>query len=301
MESSASETATTERLQKLLAAAGLGSRRHCEEYIRAGRVTVDGRVVTELGVKVDPNRQHVAVDGERLRIQRKVYYLVNKPAGCLCTTSDPAGRPRVIDLLPPSDLRLFTVGRLDEHTEGLLLVTNDGDLAHRLAHPRFRVERVYRALVAGTPSPEVLHDLERGLHFAEGKFRVRKARILKTKGRSTVLELVLTEGRNREVRRLLARVGHKVMALKRIAFGPLKLANLEPGAYRPLRQEELAQLRAFVAGKLRPIRSRQRRSAPLGHKPRRKQGGTPRAESAGGGVARGRWPGSHPKPRKRNP
>ena len=257
----ATPTAHPERLQKLLAAAGLGSRRHCEEYILAGRVTVDGQVVTQLGVKVDPARQQVAVDGQRLRIQKKVYYLVNKPAGYLCTTADPAGRPRVIDLLPPSEARLFTVGRLDENTEGLLLVTNDGELAHRLAHPRYQVERVYRALVAGVPTLDVLKELERGLHFAEGKFRVRRARILKTKGRGTILELVLTEGQNREVRRLLARVGHKVMALKRIAFGPLKLADLAPGAFRPLRREEIAELHDFVAGKFVAGKHRSRRVA----------------------------------------
>lgn len=250
-----------ERLQKVLASAGLGSRRHCEEYILAGRVTVDGEVVTQLGVKVDLQRQQVAVDGERLRPHKKVYYLVNKPPGYLSTTADPAGRPRAIDLVPPSEARLFTVGRLDETTEGLLLVTNDGELAHRLAHPRFQVQRVYRALVAGVPTQESLNELQRGIHFAEGKFRVRAVRIVKSQGRSAVLELVLTEGQNREVRRLLARVGHKVMALKRIAFGPLKLADLEPGAYRPLRLDEVRELHDFTSGQRRPPGVRGRRQS----------------------------------------
>jgi 23S rRNA pseudouridine2605 synthase len=268
-----------ERLQKLLAAAGLGSRRHCEEYIRAGRVTIDGETVTQLGVKVDPARQHVAVDGERLRPQKKVYYLVHKPAGTLSTTSDPSGRPRVIDLVPPTDARLFTVGRLDENTEGLILVTNDGDLAHRLAHPRFQVERVYRALVAGHPSVAVLDELRRGMHFAEGKFRVRDARIVKPQGKGTILELVLTEGQNREVRRLLARVGHKVMALKRVAFGPLRLADLERGAYRPLRAEEVAELHDWVRGERRSRPARQqgppRERRPPRHAPVRVAGPRP--------------------------
>ncbi|HUQ72480.1 MAG TPA: pseudouridine synthase [Planctomycetaceae bacterium] len=237
-----------ERLQKVLAAAGLGSRRHCEEYIVAGRVCIDGQVASQLGVKVDLDRQKVTVDGERIKPQTKRYYLVHKPTGCLCTNDDPAGRTRVVDLLPPSDTRLFTVGRLDENTEGLLLVTNDGDLAHRLAHPKFQVERVYRVLVAGHPDQKILDDLQQGLHFAEGKFRVRQARKLKTQGQSTLLELVLTEGQNREVRRMFARVGHKVMLLQRIQFGPLRLSGMEPGEFRPLRPQELDKLRELVTG-----------------------------------------------------
>jgi len=236
-----------ERLQKVLAAAGLASRRHCEEYILDGRVTVDGKVVTTLGIKVDPHAQKVCVDGERIRVEKKQYFLVNKPPGIVSTNADPQGRPRVIDLLPPWKGRLFSVGRLDEGSEGLLLVTNDGDLAHRLAHPKFQVERVYRALVAGIPTEDVLRQLRQGLFFTEGKFRVRDVRKIKSSLQSTVLELVLTEGQNREIRRLLARVGHKVMKLKRIAFGPLRLGDLVSGGYRPLTSAELSQLRAFAA------------------------------------------------------
>lgn len=288
------ESSHSERLQKLLAAAGLGSRRHCEEFILAGRVTVDGQTVTQLGVKVDPDRQQVAVDGERLRPQRKVYYLVNKPSGCLCTTSDPSGRPRVVDLVPPSEARLFTVGRLDENTEGLILVTNDGELAHRLAHPRFQVERVYRALVAGHPSGEVLDNLRRGMHFSEGKFRARDVRIVKPQGKGTILELVLTEGQNREVRRLLARVGHKVMALKRIAFGPLRLADLDPGAYRPLRADEINELHDWINGKRRPPRPPLHRKGPprdrrtMQHAPPRSSGPRPHGRPRKGAPPRGR-------------
>ena len=236
-----------ERLQKVLASAGLASRRHCEEYILAGRVTVDGKVVSALGIKVDPETQKVCVDGERIKIDRRQYFLVNKPAGVISTNADPNGRTRVIDLLPPWKGRLFTVGRLDEGSEGLLLVTNDGDLAHRLAHPKFQVERVYRALVAGTPNDEILQQLRQGLYFAEGKFRVRDVRRIKNSIKSTVLELVLTEGQNREIRRMLARVGHKVMKLKRVAFGPLRLGELITGAYRPLTPIELKTLQQFVA------------------------------------------------------
>lgn len=238
-----------ERLQKLLASAGFGSRRACEELITTGRVTIDGKTVTELGTRANIETQKVAVDGDRLKVHRKLYYLVNKPPGCLCTNSDPAGRTRVIDLLPPSDARLFTVGRLDEGTEGLLLVTNDGELAHRLAHPKFQVERVYKATIAGVPTSETLDELRRGFFFDEGKFKVRDLRNIRPKGSSTILDVVMTEGQNREVRRLFARVGHKVMQLRRIAFGPLKLGDLELGAYRPLRSEELQGLIEFSNGK----------------------------------------------------
>ncbi|MBC8117215.1 MAG: rRNA pseudouridine synthase, partial [Candidatus Saccharimonas sp.] len=183
---------STERLQKVLASAGLASRRHCEEYIVEGRVTVDGKTVRALGIKVDPDTQKVCVDGERIKPEKKRHYLVNKPPGVHCTNADPMGRTRVIDLLPPTSGRLFTVGRLDEGSEGLILVTNDGELAHKLAHPKFQVERLYRALIAGTPTDEILSQLRQGLYFTEGKFRVRDIRRIKTNGNATIVEVVLT-------------------------------------------------------------------------------------------------------------
>lgn len=255
-----------ERLQKVLASAGLGSRRHCEEYIVAGRVMIDGQVASNLGVRVNPETQKITVDGERVKVQTKKYFLLNKPTGCLCTNSDPRGRTRVIDLLPPMETRLFSVGRLDENTEGLLLVTNDGELAHRLAHPRFQVERVYRVLVAGQPTAEVLDQLQQGIYFAEGKFRLRQAKKLKTKGMSTLLEVVITEGQNREVRRMFARLGHKVMSLQRIQFGALRLGDLAPAEYRPLRPQEIDRLRELVASG-GPIRPKARRPPPAGSRP----------------------------------
>lgn len=247
---------TTERLQKVLASAGLASRRHCEDYILEGRVTVDGQVVKTLGIRVDVEKQRVCVDGERVKLQRRRHFLLNKPSGVHCTNDDPMRRTKVIDLLPPDYGRLFTVGRLDENSEGLILVTNDGELAHRLAHPRFQVERIYRALVAGTPTDEVLRELRQGMYFTEGKFRVRDIRRIKVSGRSTVVEVVLTEGQNREVRRLFARVGHKVMKLKRIGFGPLRLGDMPTGAYRPLTPAEIKILEQFAATSpsLRPTR-----------------------------------------------
>jgi 23S rRNA pseudouridine2605 synthase len=232
-----------ERLQKVLAAAGLGSRRQCEELILAGRVEIDHEVVTELGTRVDPDKQAIRVDGVRLPRAQRVYYAVNKPKGALCTNRDPSGRPRVIDLVPSREKRLFTVGRLDMHSEGLILVTNDGELANRLTHPRYGVEKTYRVLVAGHPTREQISQLRRGVHLAEGLARVAGVRINSRYKQSTNLEMVLTEGRNREIRRLLARMGHKVLSLVRIAIGPVRLGNLAPGDYRRLSRQEIQTLR----------------------------------------------------------
>ncbi len=269
------------RLQRLLAMAGVGSRRHCEEFILAGRVTVDRQTVSELGVRVDPARQVVRLDGERIATERQVYYILNKPIGFLCTNADPAGRSRVIDLFPKMRERLFTVGRLDEHSQGLLLVTNDGALAHQLAHPRFRVPKVYRVQVVGVPNRELLDKLRSGMYFAEGKFQVEGVKLVRVKAGNAQLELVLTEGQNREIRRLLARLGHKVLRLERIALGPLKLGPLVVGEYRALTPAELQELRRFAAG--------ERGAARRGKPPRRK--GAARARPArGSGSAAGKGP-----------
>lgn len=234
------------RLQKVLASAGIGSRRHCEEYIVEGRVTIDGKLVRELGTRVDPAKQKIHLDGELVRIEPKRYFLLNKPPGYVCTNNDPSGRPRAIDLVPQDGPRLFTVGRLDENSCGLLLVTNDGELANRLAHPRYGFEKRYQVQVVGKPTRETLGKLKEGMYFADGKFSVKGIKQLKTKGQSTFLELVLTEGQNREIRRLLARVGHKVIHLQRVGFGPLKLSRLGEGKYRPLKTTELKLLRLLI-------------------------------------------------------
>jgi 23S rRNA pseudouridine2605 synthase len=232
-----------QRLQKVLAAAGLGSRRQCEDLITSGRVEVDRKVVTQLGTRVDPDRQAVRVDGQSLVLGRRVYYALNKPKGVVSTNRDPAGRPRVIDLVPAHGSRLFAVGRLDLSSEGLILLTNDGELANRLTHPRYGVSKTYRVQVAGRPGAEVLAQLRRGVHLAEGLARAEQVEIRSHQKESTWLEMVLREGRNREIRRLLAHVGHKVMRLVRIAVGPVSLGKLPPGAYRRLLSDEVRQLR----------------------------------------------------------
>src|SRR5438105_8381438 len=232
-----------ERLNKLLAHAGLGSRRYCETLISAGRVLINGHVVRDLATKVDPEKQRVAVDGEPVRTERPAYWLVNKPRGYLCTNRDPARRPLVIDLVPQVSQRVYTVGRLDEDSEGLLLLTNDGDLANRLMHPRFGVEKTYQVRVAGVPTPENLRQLLHGVWLSEGHVRAKQVKRERKQGGSTWLRIVLNEGKNREVRRMLARLGHKVLRLRRIGLGPLTLGSLPAGKARRLSGPELDMLR----------------------------------------------------------
>jgi 23S rRNA pseudouridine2605 synthase len=232
-----------DRLNKFLAHAGLGSRRHCETLISSGRVAVDGHIVRELGTKVDPARQRISVDGEPLRTERSVYWLVNKPRGYLCTNRDPAGRPLAIDLVPHVSQRVYTVGRLDEDSEGLLLLTNDGDLAHRVMHPRFGVDKTYLVQVAGIPTAEDVQQLLKGVWLSDGHVRARHVKREKRQGDSTWLRIVLNEGKNREIRRMLARLGHKVLRLRRVALGPVRLEMLPAGKARRLTQPELDALK----------------------------------------------------------
>ncbi len=263
------------RLQKFLAISGVDSRRNCEQYIRDGRVTVDGEVVTDPARMVNADQHDIRLDSERRRLPRFRYFLLNKPKGVLCTNSDPEGRPRAVDLIPVADQRLFTVGRLDENTQGLLLLTNDGDLAQRLAHPRFEVVRRYRCQVAGQPTPETLQQLRDGMYFSEGFFRFRQVRFVRHQGRSTVLELELQEGKNREIRRLLARVGHKVLGLERIAFGPLLLGSLPYGRFRELSPQEIRALRQFLSGEQQPER-RTGGGGGFGYRPGKTRGRRPK-------------------------
>lgn len=235
-----------ERINKYLAHAGLGSRRHVEEIIRAGRVAINGAVVRDLGTRVDAG-QAVTVDGQPIQSERFVYWLVNKPRGYLSTNNDPAGRPRVIDLVPKVSQRVYTVGRLDEDSEGLLLLTNDGDLANRLMHPRFGIEKSYLVQVAGVPTRTDLQELTKGVWISEGHVKARSVKLVRKQGQSAWLLIVLNEGKNREIRRMLARLKHKVMRLKRVGLGPLKLGALKTGRNRPLAHGELRQLRAAAS------------------------------------------------------
>jgi 23S rRNA pseudouridine2605 synthase len=238
-----------DRLQKVLAHAGVGSRRHCEDLIAAGRVSVDGQVVRELGTRVDPESQRISVDGVAIHAEKPVYWLVYKPRGYLCTNHDPAKRPLVLDLVPHIPQRVYTVGRLDDDSEGLLLLTNDGDLAHRLMHPRFGVEKTYLVQVAGLPSRADIDQLLKGVWLSEGHVRARHVKRLKSQGQSSWLRIVLSEGKNREIRRMLARLNHKVLRLKRVAIGPVEVGNLRAGKSRRLSGTELASLRRAASRK----------------------------------------------------
>jgi 23S rRNA pseudouridine2605 synthase len=235
-----------ERLNKYLAHAGVGSRRHCDELIAAGRVKVDGVAVTDLGLKIDPEAHKVSLDDHPVRTEKPVYWAVNKPVGYLCTNSDPAGRPVASDLLPHVDQRVYTVGRLDEGSEGLLLMTNDGGLAFHLMHPRFGIPKTYLVLVAGRPTPVDLQKLLDGVWLSDGKVKAKDVKRGKPQGNSTWLRVVLTEGKNREIRRMLAQLGHKVMKLRRVAIGPVKLDKLPKGKARRVSEPELAELRDWV-------------------------------------------------------
>jgi 23S rRNA pseudouridine2605 synthase len=270
-----------ERLNKYLAHAGAGSRRHCDDLILHGRVSIDGQPVRELGTKVDPARQKVCVDGKPLHAEPAVYWLVNKPRGYLCTNNDPAGRPRAIDLVPHVNQRVYTVGRLDEDSEGLLLLTNDGDLAHQLMHPRFGVFKTYLVQVAGKPTREELEQLLKGVWLSDGHVRARRVKRLKAQGESTWLEVVLSEGKNREVRRMLARLGHKVLRLRRTALGPIHLDRLRGGKSRRLKPEEVERLRQAVR--------RPRRAEPAGEAgPTEAPAGPPRRKPERAGRRRER-------------
>lgn len=235
-----------ERLNKYLAHAGIGSRRHCDELIRAGRVKIDGVPVTDLGTRINPDSHHVSVDDHPVRTEKLVYWAVNKPVGTLCTNADPAGRPRAIDLLPHVEQRVYTVGRLDEASEGLLLMTNDGDLAHSLMHPRYGIPKTYLVLVAGKPTPADVLKLLDGVWLSDGRVKAKSVRRLKPQGHSTWLRIVLTEGKNREIRRMLAKLDHKVLRLKRVAIGPVMLDKLAKGKARRVSESELTELRQWV-------------------------------------------------------
>ncbi len=231
------------RLQKVLAASGVASRRRCEELIAAGRVSVDGAVVTRLGVRVDPETALIRVDGHRVpTASRHVYLVANKPRGVVSTMADPQGRRTLADLVADRPERLFHVGRLDTDTEGLILLTNDGEFAHRLAHPSYGVPKTYVAEVAGVVRPGVGRRLREGVSLADGPVRADAFRVLHTGADRSVLELVLHEGRNRIVRRMLAEVGHPVRRLTRTAIGPVAVGRLRTGNTRELTGEELGAL-----------------------------------------------------------
>ncbi len=232
------------RLQKFLSMAGVCSRRAAERLIAQGRVSVDGVVVSEPGFKVDPEQSRVSVDGEPVRPSDDiVYIMLNKPRGVVSTVRDPQGRKTVLDLIKKVSARVYPVGRLDQDSEGLILLTNDGDLANRLIHPRHKVPKVYRVLVAGRPSSRTLQKLRSGVEVDGYRFQPCTIRIVSKPKASTLLEIVLKEGKKRQIRLMFKWAGYRVQRLERIKMGPLALGNLSPGQWRYLERSEVKMLK----------------------------------------------------------
>jgi len=233
-----------ERLQKVLARAGFGSRRACEALIEQGEVRIDGRIITELGTKVDPSAQQVRCRGRQVRLPGLVYFALNKPRRFISSTRDEFGRRTIMDLLRPLGPRVYPVGRLDYESEGLILVTNDGELCNLLTHPRYQVEKTYHAQLRGALSPDVKEKIERGVWLSEGRTAPCKIGVKWSGGGRTVIEITIREGLNREVRRLFARFELKVLRLKRIRIGSIELGSLSTGRTRPLTPREIQALRS---------------------------------------------------------
>jgi pseudouridine synthase len=250
-----------ERIQKILANAGVASRRAVEEMIQQGRVAVNGRVMTELPILIDPQKDKVTVDDEPVRLKgkqsdRRVYLLMNKPKGVYSTNVAQGEQTRAIDLLPPDFReRVYPVGRLDAESRGLLLLTNDGELTNQLTHPRYGVAKTYKAIVDGFVSPRVVNELSTGVWLADPKsgkgFKTGRSRIkiVKRTRDKSVLEITIREGRNRMVRRMLAKAGHKVRDLTRVRMGPLTLHGLNPGDVRMLTPREVRELKSLAEAK----------------------------------------------------
>ncbi|MBI2931220.1 MAG: rRNA pseudouridine synthase [Planctomycetes bacterium] len=231
-----------ERLHKVLAHAGFGSRRACEQLIAAGTVQVDGKVVTQMGVKVDPERQKIRCGDRYVKTPPKVVYLLNKPRGVISTTRDERGRRTVLHLLRGVRERVYPAGRLDVESQGMIIMTNDGDLAAKLTHPRYRIPKTYHVILRGQLSPDVIEKARRGVWLSEGRTRPSRLNIVKRTREVTVLEVTLHEGMNREVRRVFARFGYKVRRLKRVRIGGLSLGNLPEGHFRELNPEDVRRL-----------------------------------------------------------
>ncbi len=236
------------RLQKIIADAGIASRREAEKLIQEGKVTVNGKVIRELGFKADPTNDHIKVNDKLIRkIDRPIYIALNKPKEVMCTTSDPEERMTIFDIIK-KDIkeRLWPIGRLDYHSEGLIILTNDGELTLRLTHPKYKVEKVYEVKVKDYPSEEKLEKLRKGIYLEDGKTLPCEIVFFKKTKENSWFKLVLKEGKRQQIRRMFMRIGHPVMKLKRVAIGPLKLGKLPIGSYRHLTEKEIHELKKAV-------------------------------------------------------
>lgn len=236
-----------ERVQKILAKAGIASRREAEKIILEGRVTVNGKVI-QLGAKADPEKDHIKVDGKRIpRPEPKITLVLNKPRGYLSTVKDPKGRPTVMDLLGKVKWRLYPLGRLDFDAEGLLLLTNDGEIAYHLSHPKFLIPRTYWVKVQGVPGEKKLDLLKKGIRLEDGLAKAQSVQILREREKNSWIQITVTEGRTHLVKRLFAAIGHPVLKLKRVEYGPIRLGNLPVGHFRFLTPEEVDHLKRLKA------------------------------------------------------
>ena len=259
------------RLQRFLAQAGVASRRKAEELIVAGRVKVNGQVVTELGSKVDPDRDKVFLGGKRLLAERPVYLMLNKPRGYVTTLSDPEGRPTVRTFLKHAGARVFPVGRLDFNTEGLLICTNDGDLAHALMHPKHEVRKTYHVKLQGLVGPETVSAWQKGVTLDDGdRTAPAEVQLVGNTGKNSWLEVTIHEGKNRQIHRTAEALGYNVLKLTRIGYGGLQLDDLKVGATRPLSHDELTRLRRAAGGKATFTKVRKRAPSPAQNRRRRR-------------------------------
>jgi 23S rRNA pseudouridine2605 synthase len=235
-----------QRLQKVLAAAGIDSRRKCEELILSGQVRVNRKVIDELPAFVDPEKDIITVYGKKIRTAQKVYYLLNKPKGVICTNSDPQSRKKAIDLVRTSE-RIFCVGRLDADTTGLIILTNDSELTNRLTHPRYGITKTYVVRINGEIAGEQVEKLKKGVWLAEGKTGRASVKILKRRHNESLIEITIRQGLNRQVRRMLANLGLPVKSLTRTCFGKLTIRGLSVGKFRTLTSSEVAQLKKITS------------------------------------------------------
>lgn len=263
----------TVRLQKILADAGLFSRRKAEEAIAEGRVTVNGRVVTTPGTKADPGHDTIVCDGKPVRAEAKVYLIMHKPAGVLCTCADGEQRKTVVDLVDEIDERVFPVGRLDYNTTGVLLLTNDGDFSQRMAHPSSNIVKTYQAKVRGVVTEPTLHKMIKGITVEGEKYAFLTARVARITGKNCILEIGLKEGKNHHIKILCQAMGHPVAKLARIAYGPLRLGTLQPGDYRHLERKEISLLLNTAAA---PVRTAPTSAGRGGYRPSGKKPSSPR-------------------------
>ncbi|MCX7769932.1 MAG: rRNA pseudouridine synthase [Proteobacteria bacterium] len=235
------------RLQKIIADAGIASRRDAEKIIEEGRVTVNG-IIAKLGDKADPEKDHIKIDGKLLKPQKieYIYIILNKPKKVMCTTSDPEGRETVMDLIKGIKTRIWPVGRLDYHSEGLVLLTNDGELSLRLTHPRYKIEKVYEVKVKDLPDEKKIEKLKKGIWLEDGKTAPCEITFIKRTKENSWFKVILTEGKKRQIRRMFHSIGHDVMKLKRVSIGPIKLGKLPIGSFRFLTEKEITALKKSV-------------------------------------------------------